>query len=132
MSLPREVNSLRFSSLFGVLCSAYLTLAVFFVFWCDKEQVPEPSNNFANAEYFRFSFSGFVSTVPLIIFAYMYQVNMPMIYNELQERSYKKMSKVLIIGSSSAVFLYLLVGIFGYLTFNDLPNGETALEALSD
>jgi|Transcript_24315 amino acid permease len=43
MSIPRSINALRFSSLFGVLCSVYLSLAVFFVFWCDKELVPSPS-----------------------------------------------------------------------------------------
>ncbi len=43
MSIPRSINALRFSSLFGVLCSVYLSLAVFFVFYCDKETVPDPS-----------------------------------------------------------------------------------------
>ena len=52
MSLPRSINALRFSSLFGVLCSVYLTLAVFFVFYCDKEIVPEPSKNFSDANLF--------------------------------------------------------------------------------
>ena len=35
MSLPRSINALRFTSFFGVLCSVYLSLAVFFVFYCD-------------------------------------------------------------------------------------------------
>jgi len=43
MSIPRSINALRFSSLFGVLCSVYLSLAVFCVFYCDKELVPQPS-----------------------------------------------------------------------------------------
>lgn len=83
MSLPREVNALRFTSLFGVLCSIYLCFAVFFVFFCDSNMIPDRDNNFANAEYFTFTFSGFTGSVPLIIFGYMYQVNIPMIYNEL-------------------------------------------------
>mmetsp|Transcript_33670 Transcript_33670/g.24330 ORF Transcript_33670/g.24330 Transcript_33670/m.24330 type:complete len:261 (+) Transcript_33670:147-929(+) len=41
LSLPREVNALRFTSLFGVLCSIYLCLAVFFVFFCDSNMVPD-------------------------------------------------------------------------------------------
>lgn len=60
----------------------------------------------------------------------MYQVNIPMIYYELQERSYNRMSTVLIVGSSAAVVLYLIVGIFGYLTFNSVP-GESAMDVLS-
>lgn len=46
MALPRSINALRFSSLFGVLCSAYLSLTVFFVFYCDKTLVPDPQSNF--------------------------------------------------------------------------------------
>jgi len=55
MSIPRSINALRFSSLFGVLCSVYLSLAVFFVFYCDKEMVPSPSENLADAELFTVS-----------------------------------------------------------------------------
>ena len=55
MSIPRSINALRFSSLFGVLCSVYLSLAVFFVFYCDKEMVPTPSENLADAELFTVS-----------------------------------------------------------------------------
>ena len=47
MSLPRNASALRFTSLFGVLCSMYLALAVFFVFFTDKNVVPEPSHNLA-------------------------------------------------------------------------------------
>ena len=43
LSLPRSINALRFSSLFGVLCSVYLSLAVFFVFYCDNTLVPDPA-----------------------------------------------------------------------------------------
>ena len=58
-----------------------------------------------------------MSSVPLIIFAYMYQVDIPMIYYELERRDKKAMSKVLLSGSVAAIVLYALVGIFGYLTF---------------
>lgn len=63
-----------------------------------------------------------MSSVPLIIFAYMYQVNIPMIYYELQNKNAKRMSKVLMVGSCSAVIVYALIGIFGYLTFVYTPN----------
>lgn len=55
MSIPRSINALRFSSLFGVLCSVYLSLAVFFVFYCDKDMVPNPSQNFKDANLFSVS-----------------------------------------------------------------------------
>lgn len=52
----------------------------------------------------------------------MYQVNIPLIYFELERRNQKTMSSVLLKGSVSAVILYTLVGIFGYLTFVHTPD----------
>ena len=77
------------------------------------------------------TFSGVVSSFPLIIFAYMYQVNIPMIYTELERRNSKQMSKVLIMGTVGAVVLYIIVGVWGYVTFVDQP-GYTAEKALED
>lgn len=57
----------------------------------------------------------------MIVFAYMYQPNIPLIYYELERKNAKTMSKVLVYGSGAAVFLYALVGSFGYLTFVDTP-----------
>ena len=77
------------------------------------------------------SFTGVVSSFPLIIFAYMYQVNIPMIYTELEKREYHQMSKVLIFGTIGAVVLYIIVGVWGYATFVNFP-GYTPAEALKD
>jgi amino acid permease len=60
---------------------------------------------------------GIFSTVPLIVFAFMYQINMPLIYQELNERTYSTMNKVVIRGTVIAVMMYVMTGIFGYLTF---------------
>jgi len=38
---------------------------------------------------FKFTPNGIISSFPLIIYAYMYQVNIPMIYVELENRSPK-------------------------------------------
>lgn len=61
----------------------------------------------------------------------MYQVNIPMIYTELERRDSKQMSKVLIIGTVGAVILYIIVGVWGYATFINYP-GYTPAEALKD
>ena len=117
MSIPRNASALRFSSLFGVLCSMYLCIAVVIVFFTDDDMVPDVSSNLKAIEPFRLSYKGIVSTVPLIIFAYMYQVNIPMIYIELENKNSSEMGKVIGMGSSVAVFFYSLVGIFGYAVF---------------
>ena len=75
------------------------------------------------------TFKGIVSSFPLIIFAYMYQVNIPMIYYELEKRNAVQMSKVLVAGTAVAVCLYILVGVFGYATFVNYPD-YTAYTAL--
>jgi amino acid permease len=45
----------------------------------------------------------------------MYQVNIPTIYLELQDRT--QIGKVLGLGTAASASLYILIGIFGYLTF---------------
>ena len=44
-----------------------------------------------------------------------------MIYVELERRNAKQMSKVLIFGTIGAVILYIIVGVWGYVTFVDFP-----------
>ena len=117
MSLPRSASSLRYSSLFGVLCSMYLCLAVTCVFFVDKSLVPDPAANLQEMEAFTLTYDGLLATFPFIIFGYMYQVNIPMIYVELERRNSKQMGKVIASGSAVAVLFYALVGVFGYATF---------------
>ena len=117
MSVPRNASALRFTSLFGVLCSMFLCFAVILVFFTDKTMVPSPSDNLSQIEPFHLTYKGVVSTMPLIIFAYMYQVNIPMIYVELETRTSKAMSTVVGWGSTVAVSFYVMVGIFGYAIF---------------
>jgi amino acid permease len=87
------------------------------VFFTDKDLVPDYQSNLQTIKAFRISYDGFLSTFPFIIFAYMYQVNIPMIYVELEKRNSKQMAKVISSGSSVAVLFYILVGVFGYACF---------------
>ena len=59
-------------------------------------------------------------------------MNIPMIYQELEKRSSKTMSKVLILGTVGAVLLYITVGVFGYVTFINNPQGVSVTVALED
>ena len=117
ISIPREISQLRFTSVLGVLGSVYLGLAVFFVYWFDRKFVPNPIERFGQASYFTIQLSGVTSSFPLIIFAYMYQVNIPTIYKELEKRQHNRMCKVVKYGTVSACILYIVIGVFGYLTF---------------
>lgn len=121
MAIPRAVNTLKYVSALGVICAVYLGLAITLIFWFDRTLVPDPIANFKEAEYFKFNPLGIFSTVPLIVFAYMYQVNMPIIYAELKTRDYATMDKVVFRGTNGAILMYSMTGIFGYLTFVKMP-----------
>lgn len=51
------------------------------------------------------------------MFSFLHQTNIPMIYVELEKKDLKEMWKVLLYGTIIAVVLYLMAGIFGYVTF---------------
>ena len=55
MSIPREVNALRYSYLFGVMCSTYIMFTVFIIFYKNNELVPSPRQNFEDAALFNVS-----------------------------------------------------------------------------
>jgi amino acid permease len=87
MSIPRKVNALRFTSALGVACAIYLGIAVTVIFWADRSLVPDPIENLKEIKLFNLSPYGIFSTLPLMVFACMYQFNMPIIYKELRKRS---------------------------------------------
>jgi len=64
----------------------------------------------------------YIRMVPFIIFAYMYQPNIPGIYRELKPMSYKRMLKVVLTGTSIVIIVYCIISIFGYLTWVGSPN----------
>ena len=58
------------------------------------------------------------NSIPLIIFSYMYQPLIPAIYHELKVKDLKNMKTVLASGTGFASVAYILVGLFGYITFS--------------
>lgn len=68
-------------------------------------------------EAVKVEFSGISGAFPLIIFAYMYQVNVPALYSEMEKPDEAAFAGVLGCGSGVAVLFYLMVGVFGYAIF---------------
>jgi len=93
----------------------------------DREIVPSIGENYEAARKFHFSPIPALSTLPSIIFGFMYQPNMPIIYRELERANYTRMEKVVIRGSFSVIFMYVFAAIFGYLTF---AHSQDALEII--
>ena len=73
----------------------------------------------AGSEKKELSVSALFSSLPLIIFSYMYQVNVPGIYQDLEKKKLITAKKVLGSGTLLAAVLYISAGIFGYITFAD-------------
>ena len=71
---------------------------------------------------------GVFNSLPLIIFSYMYQPNIPAIYHELKKKNMMSMKKVLGIGTGMATIAYILCGSFGYITFVKRSNVEDIME----
>lgn len=74
------MGALTYASTFGVICTFYVSVVVTVIFFGNRHLVPDPWQNIKKATYFEVSFSGVTESVPMILFAYMYQVNIPMIY----------------------------------------------------
>jgi len=68
------------------------------------------------------SYQGIFASLPLIIFAFMYQPNTPAIYTELKQRNLTNIKKVLFSGTLLASVCYIMVGMFGYVTFAKRPD----------
>jgi amino acid permease len=60
-----------------------------------------------------------IETIPFIVFLYMYQALLPQAYRELKKRSLDQMDQVVISASVAMILVYIVVGLFGYLTFSD-------------
>mmetsp|Transcript_45490 Transcript_45490/g.61716 ORF Transcript_45490/g.61716 Transcript_45490/m.61716 type:complete len:101 (+) Transcript_45490:851-1153(+) len=85
----------------------------------NKELVHDPSENFESTELFIVNMPAIVETVPYICFLYMYQPNLPQVYEELRVRSEHNINRILLQVSLAAILVYSATGIFGYTIFVD-------------
>lgn len=92
------------------------------MFFVDRKLVPDMGESFEKASYFNVSYEGLTYAVPYIVFAFMYQPNIPIVYRELIDRNYRRMAKVVVRGSFSVVILYILACVFGYLGLVSRPD----------
>ena len=68
--------------------------------------------------------AGIFNSFPLIVFAFMYQPNLPAVYHELRVRNMSSMWKVIISATTIACTCYFLAGYFGYATFATRDNAD--------
>lgn len=122
ISLPRELKALRFSSFMSFGISLFVVFSVFACCFREKEIDGDDKYDFSDrfsAAYNQpdITVAGIFNSLPLIIFAYMYQPNVPAIYHELKAKNMGNISTVLSLGTVMASVAYVLTGMFGYVTF---------------
>ncbi|ETV81778.1 hypothetical protein H257_05366 [Aphanomyces astaci] len=119
LSLLRSLSSLRFSSLFSLLCIVFLTLTVvakYFQF-VHLGYAPDFVYQWNHLPLATLDVGRILTALPLVIFAYTCHPNVLPIYIQLQRRSSPRMYKVARRSLSLATALYALLSAFVFLTF---------------
>jgi amino acid permease len=118
VSLPRTLSALRFATFGSFVISLFIILAIVFICLVNRTVTPNLGPSFeVAAKNFDLSVLGVFNSLPLVIFSYMYQTNIPMIYAELEKKNMNSMWKVMMFGTAGATISYMLAGMFGYATF---------------
>lgn len=119
MSIPREMNSLRFSSVLGFTAQMYLatTIMILFLTDFDKELIPSVGDNLREMKMGKFEFSGLSGGFPIIIFAYSSQMNIPAIYREMETPNEKEFFVIYSVGTAICTLFYFMNGFFGYAIY---------------
>ena len=115
LSLPKNIGSLGYFSTLGWMWALYITLWFVLLFVSDRALVPSIGDSVAGANYFETTLGKMSRAIPFIVFSYMYQPVVPVIYTELKNRSRSKMRKILACGSVFVIFVYIIDAAFGYL-----------------
>eukprot|EP00434_Breviolum_minutum_P028108 symbB.v1.2.024864.t2/scaffold2382.1/size80501/3 len=117
LSLLDSINDLRFASLAGVTCILYLICVVGYVF--ARSHISPTLRGLEALQA-----KGIFKMLSLSIFAFCCQPNVPSIYTELERRSYKRMQKVSVRAMLLCCFVYLLMGVTGFLAFGENTSGN--------
>lgn len=140
LSLLKNLGYLGYTSGFSLLCMVFFVIVVIY----KKFQIPCPlPENFINItvnvsqpqvnateeeecckpKYFIFN-SQTVYAVPILTFAFVCHPAILPMYEELKDRSRRKMQNVANVSFLGMFIMYLLAALFGYLTFNEAVEPE--------
>ncbi|NP_001038569.1 sodium-coupled neutral amino acid symporter 2 [Danio rerio] len=141
LSLLKNLGYLGYTSGFSLLCMVFFLIVVIY----KKFQIPCPlpenfinitvnvsqppqTNNSTDEEcckpkYFIFN-SQTVYAVPILTFAFVCHPAILPMYEELKDRSRRKMQNVANVSFLGMFIMYLLAALFGYLTFNEAVEPE--------
>uniref|UniRef100_A0AAY5L593 Sodium-coupled neutral amino acid symporter 2 n=1 Tax=Esox lucius TaxID=8010 RepID=A0AAY5L593_ESOLU len=128
LSLLKNLGYLGYTSGFSLLCMVFFLIVVIY----KKFQIPKIQNissgsinttavdyneDVCTPKYFVFN-SQTVYAVPILTFAFVCHPAILPMYEELKDRSRRKMQGVANVSFLAMFIMYLLAALFGYLTFN--------------
>ncbi|CEG42360.1 amino acid auxin permease family [Plasmopara halstedii] len=121
LSLLRSLDSLRFSSLFSIVCIVFMTLVIVIKYFqfVHEELAPTMAYQLKHLPLFDWRLSHILRAVPLVVFSFTCHPNIPPIYLVLKRRSKRRMHKVMNRSIGLATTIYSLCGFFVVLTFGE-------------
>jgi len=129
LCLLRKINKLGFTSILAILGCIYMVIFVMVkaFLYIHTQGMPDSIQLFVNPALHAGVIPEIFMAFPLIAFAFQCHVLMVPIFGELKRPSMLKAD--IIIGSSLTLctVLYVLVGVFGYLTFGALTADDILL-----
>lgn len=123
LSLLERINSLRFTSLFGVLSIVYLVAVAVYCSVAELQTVGW-QKSWGEAQSVVPDGMRMITAAPIIMFAFTCQVNVFSIYDELERASPRRMGKVTNYAILICFMVYMLMGVFAYLHFGEDTQGN--------
>ncbi|KAI9920992.1 hypothetical protein PsorP6_000908 [Peronosclerospora sorghi] len=121
LSLLRSLESLRFSSLFSIVCIVFMTVVVVMKYFqfLHEGLAPSIAYQFTHLRLFDWRLRHLLRALPLVVFSFTCHPNVLPIYLVLKYRSSPRMYKVMNRSIGIATTVYALCGFFVVLTFGD-------------
>ena len=126
----KKIDHLRWTS--GISILSLFLVCIIVVSFCIEAFVKEELLvNRGEIQFFNFTFDMFAS-LPIIAYAMAFHIQLPPVFLELSNSSVPKFRIVIIGTLAICVFLYSIVGMFGYAEFGELTEGNILQNYSSD
>lgn len=118
LSMVEKVNSLTWTSMFGVCSILFLVFAVMY-----HSITTVVDEGWGHVSLYHMDTTA-VTALPIIMFAFTCQVNVFSVQMELERPTNSRMRRVTKYAIAVCFFIYLGMGVFGYLDFLDKTDGN--------
>lgn len=121
LSFLRRLDSLKYTSVVALISIGYLVILVVYHF-AAKDTIDHYTSPLRIVSWA--SPVAFLSSFPVIVFAYTCHQNMFSILNEIADNSHFRTTSVIVASIGSAGLIYLLVAFTGYISFGNEVGGN--------